>query len=500
MCRCARTLRVLVVGWAAVARAVGAGELAPRVSEGWNATRIVSDSPPTPILEFGDQYALPSGELVFWGRIRSGWDGWALFSLRGDRLRTIITEGEDSVSRYGEPGAKLHLHYKGDGFLFHRPSRFFVGKVLVLSTERKISFGGSVYAWDGERLRGVLVEGQRTTLGGGGVIAGGFAWGASPDGQVLLTLRTKKPDPYAAWALYDGAPPRLVARSGQPLPGLPDTRLPDLCTGGSGSSCRLRLFDGGQILTELGYSRGGADTQAILLISAAGTERLLGQGDPLPGDSTRTIDLAWVLSADSARDYVARLTPPDPNWKGGLRETTYARCDPAGCRPIGEEEVESPRQDEQPVPWPSASALRWRNQWRQEGTTRVGRLDLDAVTSDGIVQLTPPDLLLDGAGLRLIEGEFPGAVVDGSYWDNKANEHGYVDTRKLSVRAHPGRWFVAADDPAAGFQPLPLLRTVDGQSVSVADVLFRKGTGQVIAQLGDGLYRLEKAPAAPLPE
>jgi len=497
----ARVLRILLAGLVSLAQGAGAGELVLRVSEGWGTTRIVSDAPQSAILEFGDQYALPSGELVFWGRIRDGKDGWALFSLQGDRLRTILTEGESSVSRYGEPSAKLHLHYQGG--LIHRATRIFAGKVLVISTERKIATGGSVYSWDGERLRGVLVEGDRTTLGGAGVIAGGFAWAASPDGEVLLGLRTEKPNPYAAWALFDGRSPRLVVRSGQPLPGLPNTRVAEFWTGGSGSICKIWLFDGGQIVTDLSFSQGGADTQAIVLLSPGGSERLLGRGDPLPGDPSKTIDLASVVTAESPRSFVARLFPPDPASKRGLREVTYASCDGSGCRPPSREEVNAFEGNGHPVPWQSASSLRWSGDWRQERSgdkiINYGRRDLEAVRGGEITRLTPPGLLLDDtAAIRLVDGEFPGAIVEGSYWDAAGAKDGYIDIGK--VKPKQGSWFVAADDLAAGFQPLPLLRTVDGQSVSVADVLFRKGTGQVIAQLGDGLYRLEKAPAAPLPE
>ena len=495
----ARAFRIFLLGLALLTQAAWAGELVLRVSEGWEATRIVSDAPQTALLEFGEQFALPSGELVFWGRIRDGRDGWALLSLQAGRLRTILQEGEKSTSRYGEPGVQLHLHYQAEG-LFHRATRIFAGKVLVLSTEQKISYGGSVYVWDGERLRGLLVEGERTTLGGVGVISGGFAWGANADGQVLLTLRTKKPDPYSAWALYDGSLPRLVARSGQALPGLPDTRVIDLCAGGSGMTCRVWLFDGGQILADLALLEGNAEEQAILLLSPAGSERLLGRGDPLPGDPTRTIDMASVETAESPRTFVARLAPPDPNWKGGARETISVRCDPAGCRPVSKEGEETPAAGGLPVPWPSASSLRWRQQWRDDGDTRIGRRDLEAVTSAGIIQLTPSGLLLgDAVGIRLVDGEIPGAIVEGDYWEGAANKYGIVDTEKLSVKMRHERWFVAADDLASGLQSIPLLRTLDGKSVSLADVLVRKGTGQVIARLGDGLYRLEKAavPAAP---
>jgi hypothetical protein len=494
-------LRILLAGLVALAQGAGAGELVLRVSEGWGATRIVSDAPQSAILEFGDQYALPSGELVFWGRIRDGKDGWALFSLQGDRLRTILTEGESSASRYGEPGAKLHLHYRSSSLL-HRATRIFAGKVLVISTERKITTGGSVYSWDGERLRGVLVEGERTTLGGAGVIAGGFAWAASPDGEVLLGLRTEKPNPYAAWALFDGRSPRLVVRSGEPLPGLPDTRVAEFWTGGSGSNCRVWLFDGGQIVTDLNFSQGGADMQAIVLLSPGGSERLLGRGDPLLGDPAKTIDLASVVTAESPRSFVARLFPLDPASKRGLREVTYASCDGSGCRPPSQEEVNAFEGNGHPVPWQSASSLRWSGDWRQERSgdkiINHGRRDLEAVRGGEITQLTPPGLLLDDtATIRLVDGEFLGAIVEGSYWDAASAKDGYVDIGK--VKPKQGSWFVAADDLAAGLQPNPTLRTLDGRSASLADVLIRKGTGQVIAQFGKGLYRLEKAAVPPSP-
>ena len=487
----AQAFQILSLALALVTPSASAGDVVLRVSEGWKPTRIVADAPQTPILEFGDQYALSTGELVFWGRSAGG---WTLYSLRDDRLRAILAEGEKSVSRYGEPGVQLHLHYQGDGLL-HRATRIFAGKVVVLSTEQKISLGGSVYAWDGDRLRSVLVEGERTTLGGGGVVAGGFAWAASPDGQVLLTLRTKKPDPYSAWAVYDGSALRLLARSGEPLPGLPELRVGELCSGGSGGACEIPLFEGGRVLAALALERGGVPTSAIVSLAPGGNEVLVSRGDPFPGDPAKTIDTLRILSAESPHRYVALLFAQDPSWQGGERQATYARCDGRICTPTKDEVAKPVNVDETPVPWPSARSLRWRDQWRQDGNTRIGRLDLYAVLPDGAtLQLTPPSLLLDSAALRVVEGGIPGAIIEGSYWDNKADEHVYVDTRKLGVRSHPGRWFVAADDLAAGFQPVPTLRTADGKNVSLADVLVRNGDRrQVIAQLDDGIYRLEKS-------
>jgi hypothetical protein len=145
----ALAFRFLIVGSILTSPVARPAETALRVSEGWTATPLTTDSPQSPILQFGDQFSLPSGELVFWGRIRDGRDGWALFSLRADRLRTILVEGESSVSRYGEPNARLHLHYRGTEML-HRPTRIFAGRVLVISTEEAIGNGGSVYAWVGD--------------------------------------------------------------------------------------------------------------------------------------------------------------------------------------------------------------------------------------------------------------------------------------------------------------------------------------------------------------
>lgn len=490
----ARAFRIVFVGLVSMGQEASAGELVFRVSEGWNATRIVSDAPQTPILEFGDQFPLLSGELVFWGRIRDGRDGWALFSLQGDRLRTILAEGESSVSRYGEPNVKHHLHYRGGMEFLHRTTRIFAGRVLVISTEHKIAPGGSVYAWDGERLRGVLVEDEGTTLGGAGVIAGAFAWAASPDGEVFLTFYTKKPNPYTGWALYDAGRLRMLARSEEPLPGLPDIRATRLCGGGGGSVCSVWPFDGGQILTTFNFFQGNAELQtAIFLMSPVGSKRLLGLGDPLPEDPAKRIGWATLETAESPRSFMARLAPLNPAWKKGdpPQEATYAHCDPAGCRAVTKEAVEA-AQRKVPVPWQSASFLRWSGGWREERPgTLIGRRDLEAVNGEQVIRLTPPDLLLaDDATIRLVDGELPGAFVEGSYWDASAAKNGRVDIDK--VKPKRATWFVAADDLAAGLQPPPVLRTRDGRSVSLADVLVRKGTAQVIARLGDGLYRLER--------
>jgi len=145
----------------------------PAPAAPWRATTLVTTASPIPDLpdgrfvDFGNAFARPGGEVVFWAKLagREEKRSWALFSVRDGMLRTILEEGEEVTSRYAaEPGRRFHVHATG---IWHPVTVMHNGRWLSFtSSSGALGRDAGVFGWDGERIRPLILPGQSIEIGG----------------------------------------------------------------------------------------------------------------------------------------------------------------------------------------------------------------------------------------------------------------------------------------------------------------------------------------------
>lgn len=191
----------------------------------WRATKLLSVGDKLPddaglqVQEIGDAYWSPPGMVVAWVRVGVAENAWMLVSIKGGKVKSIIREGKESISRYAAADAKpmriLH-DSKWLGVTSVVPGR---DRVFIAYTQ--------LQTWDGEALHGVASPGDELRLGQ-------TAWrlsnllalmGRYEDGGALLWLGANAPRKSAILALYDGKSYTPLLVDGDSLPGMPSVRM-----------------------------------------------------------------------------------------------------------------------------------------------------------------------------------------------------------------------------------------------------------------------------------
>jgi hypothetical protein len=142
---------------------------------------------------------------------------WMLVSLKQGKVKSIIREGADSVSKYAAPAMQpMRIFYESKWLSGTTPVHCTRGRCYVLYR--------AVYAWDGEAFRKVVEPGEDVVIGGKNYRVASLMQpfvGALDEGGALLNLGIAAPKKTAIVALYDGKTLTPLLADGEPLPGLP---------------------------------------------------------------------------------------------------------------------------------------------------------------------------------------------------------------------------------------------------------------------------------------
>jgi hypothetical protein len=149
-----------------------------------------------------------------------------LVSLKQGKVKSIIREGSDSVSKYGAPDVKpMRVTYASK----------WVGTTPVACTRgRCYIWNRSIYTWDGDAFRKVVGAGEDAVIGEKTYRLSSLTLvllGTFDDGRALLTLGVAAPRKTAVVALFDGKALTPLLIDGEPVGALParmDTSVYDL--------------------------------------------------------------------------------------------------------------------------------------------------------------------------------------------------------------------------------------------------------------------------------
>ena len=177
---------------------------------------------------------------------------WMLVSLKQGKVKSIIREGSDSVSKYAAADVKpMRVTY----------SSKWIGTTPVACTRgRCYIWYRSIYTWDGDAFRKVVGAGEDAVIGEKTYRLSSLTLvllGTFDDGRALLTLGVAAPRKTAVVALFDGKALMPLLIDGEPVGALParmdtsvyDMPLYSIARGGvfakmrvAGAPCRHALF------------------------------------------------------------------------------------------------------------------------------------------------------------------------------------------------------------------------------------------------------------------
>ena len=458
-----------------------------RIADGtWTLTTLAASSselPDTPslrIAEVGEAWVRRPDEVVFWGRLTTPRETWALFSWKSGTIRTLAEEGDKVVSKYAFPGMTDQLsvyHKKG----LHLPLDVFSGTLgYLVSRPGAFKQRSFIYTWDGNGIRRligypdtIVVQGATHRVGSAEVERVGR------NGDALLRIYIDEPKKLFVHAAYDGGA-ILPLSVNEPL-AFGDERA-------FGFSCAHLVNGPALIACPVAKSTGKATS--VQIFTPNGARPLISVGDvkPVGGVAEATPnDVAigsWVELFDvRGRDqYLGVVGVPFVSSGGKIYPVPGAYAPDAtgrgqlkGLRPDGPYVVGGVLLDSL---GPTSLLLAI-----QRGTaTKPGeeRYRFDVFLFDGtsLKRLTSPDVLIDEtSGFRMSGGDFPAVLV-----------YERLKGKEIAVRE------VSLTNPAEGWSPPLLFNVGPARTVSTADVLGWLSAGQAVVRQADGLYLLKRQP------
>jgi hypothetical protein len=237
-----------------------------------------------PILQFGEQFVLESGVIVFWGRFGPGDKDWALYSLRDG----VVRKGQAERVKFTEPDGETKVLWREDSVV-NPKTDFHVGRDMLYTTAGITN----VYGLAGDGLKKVLGNGDV-------VAAGGVSWGVenawiqciASDGAAVIGFRSKKPRKAFGWVRHDGSSSKLLWLTGDPLPGLPGVTLEDLVAAAPGCPA----FHGESAFAFMRV-KGAPYKAALFRLTPDKTEKLLAEGEPDPVSPARRVRFGVTLAS-----------------------------------------------------------------------------------------------------------------------------------------------------------------------------------------------------------
>jgi hypothetical protein len=259
----------------------------------WKASKIlaigdaVPDEPGARILEFGAGWFIPPNLSVVWARIAPGDKGWALLSIKGEQVRTVLREGDQASSRYAAEGTEPIKFSRS--YTWNAGATLIVagGGALYISDQRR---QGLLQVWDGDTFRPVLKRGEAVAFAGTTftVAATFLGGGFSSDGSILVEFNSKTPREIRGLGLYKNKQFIPLLLENEPLPGMNSIRIkfPRYGPFTALSGTALYVFiDKVEPPNKPGLYR----------VSAEGSKQIIAKDDPLPGEPSRKISEAHAI-------------------------------------------------------------------------------------------------------------------------------------------------------------------------------------------------------------
>lgn len=285
----------------------------------WNITPLLRIGDPAPEVggkfeEIGESFWLDPGVIVFWARY--GLKEWALFSMKGGTVRLVFPEGKQVRPGNSDAREPLDIQRKL-GFsrvgTYLNPS----GSLLYVSVFGNMKGEhGSVYAWDGERLRRVLTRADTMDIGGVPYSILHVNIMDCSDGWALLHYETVKPRQVAGLALTDGTSLFPLVREDENMPGLRGVAIKNPMRLGYGLASAAVVP--GEALVVLRV-KGATYPAALFRLSPGKAERLLTVGEAHPLRSMELIQSIRIQNVASAKTFALEVGRP-PAAKGLLAD------------------------------------------------------------------------------------------------------------------------------------------------------------------------------------
>lgn len=480
-----RTLALVCAVLAATPQLTGAWRVDPLVEPGV----VPSDMPDVQIQELGEAWVRPvSREVVFWGKTRDQRKGWALFSWRDGKVRTIAAEGDVRPRSAGLPEPPPIRRSWGAS----AASLTFNGKAFYIFT-----YGGGrtakpvLYGWDGEQLRVVLKVGESLSIGGTPNTVGWlFGPRLAEDGTLLVRVDVAKPEKQQTLVAFDGLTAHVLLATGQALAHAPDRQIMEIGC----SPDRVNDFVPLPNLAAAGcVETRGADkrtSREAIYVDRSRTRTYLRTGDPYPGEPAAKIAAVRVFAA------------PDHNRAGVLIRRSRTGADEpvmVAGETVAPIELRLSRTADS-VPTAAHYASDNANALYMVTTTRpgtvaertitlhatYGRNDLFWCKDLACTRVTPATILFDDSStVRPAPAGFAGYVIHARH-----TEAGMFSAKPPEDVA---RWTFDPSHPDLGLQPAPeVARTPAGEVIDLVDVHDGFAEGELIAIEKGGIYRLRR--------
>ena len=477
--------------------------------------------------EFGDVYWLEQGGLVFWASVsrpNKKNEEWGLFSFKDGQTRTLLMEGENSLpteisatkeskpekihlrkadrQRWGTWDLKTPIHKSRQLLYFSFFNEKYVGDNF-----------GSVYTWDGVRLRKVLgwkdlleVRGSRYEINSARVL------NISPEGEALIYFEIKGGQ--NGLGLYDGTQLTPLLMSGDALPELQGVLVRKVVVRPRivGAPCALPLYNFCTPITAWVFPNviwaalevtGAPYKKAIFRLTKEKAEMILAEFKSDPLDPKESMGSFLAMDAANPNSVIIRASKFsgevllhyrdgqfykvfDKSLSGVVKFPHFRWKDPQGWRDYSVENGFFLRSDKSQYVFPvtfsrpggtqvSVSSGAVETTYWAENLSSLFLFD-----GEHLINLSETTQMPWGFSVRKINGNFIGLLI---------SEPEYVMSRNALLKVPtPKKWFLDANSEELRLQQVPELLTDGDKRITLADVVVWKSPGEAIARLDDGLY------------
>ncbi|MGC9969653.1 MAG: hypothetical protein ABSE56_03580 [Bryobacteraceae bacterium] len=480
----------------------------PPVLEGtWEVKPLVMKGTAVPggagqLLELGEAYVTENW-LAFWARTGPRLqDDWTLFSWNGGKLARILQHGvgfvaPDSrkVTVFRSPEERFETVHAGRRLLYFSPS-----------------LPDHIYAWDGEKLVKVLVNGDELQFGEGRyLVKRARVLGVGAGGKALVFWESPKQHTHG-WALHDGVSFTPLWKKGDELPGLPGVRTDELsvCEDCTWASRPPRLLEDGSLVAVLRVAQGGRKRLALFRISPGKAEEIVAEGKFL-GQSIELVEILAATPHAILVDASHRSTSIE------LGSITLSMRTQLLSFAAGKLQV-------QPA-WPEREirAIGGVPEWQIQSAVFLAPDSPRALVTMKVARwkLGIPKKLLSYPTIHFWDGQTaasvawedalglsPEAVVKlvqrrEGFWGLGADAVALANLRAIPgpvggvsvalppLGDAPRRWYVPADSRDGSLRPPPRF-PVAGHNITLADVLSWKESNEVLAGTEEGFFLLRR--------